>query len=174
MNTPIHDNNINRFVLKPRFQIDLNKTQKDVIQLFRDNLNSADCKYYSRIVKHHVIIDIPDGENHFWSPQLDIEVEEATDTTTRVRGLFGPKPQVWTFFMFLHFAVAISFMIFLVMAYSNYALEKDYGFALMMCIILPIIWIVFYIFGQLGKKKGYKQMVELHDYMEGILKSKAL
>jgi hypothetical protein len=39
-----------------------------------------------------------------------------------------------------------------------------------MCILLPVVWIVFYIFGQLGKKKGYTQMVAMHDFLMESLK----
>lgn len=34
-----------------------------------------------------------------------------------VKGLFEPKPQVWTLFMFFHFAVALAFIGFSIMAY---------------------------------------------------------
>jgi len=71
--------------------------------------------------------------------------------------------------MFLHFVVAIAFVVFLVIAYSNYTLDKDYSFAFTIDIVLPVIWLVFYVGGQLGKKKGYKQMQELHDYLMGTL-----
>ena len=170
MNSPIHDNQINRFILKPRFKIVVKRSQKAVLEMFKENFNREDNKYYGKIVNHHVVLDIPSEENHLWSPKLHIEVEKQTEDSALVKGLFGPKPQVWTFFMFLHFAVATSFFVFLFIAYSNYTLNKDYDFALLMCILLPLVWIIFYVFGQLGKKKGHKQMLELFDYMEGILK----
>lgn len=171
MNQPIHNNNINRIVLKPRFEVVVRASQEIVLRNFKDIFESGICIYYSKIVGHHLVLDIPENENHFWSPQLHVEVEKKDEETTIVKGLLGPKPQVWTFFMFLHFAVAISFLVFLVIAYSNYTLDKDYGFALTMDIILPIIWLVFYIGGQLGKRKGYTQMQELHDFlMESLSK----
>lgn len=170
MNAPIHNDEINRFILKPRFKVSLNSTQEVVIKQLENSLKNDDCKYDSKIVNHHIVIDIPKGDNHFWSPQLHVEVEKETEETSLLRGLFGPKPQVWTFFMFLHFAVAISFFVFFIIAYSNYSLNKDYSFALLMCILLPVVWIVFYIFGQLGKKKGYTQMVAMHDFLMESLK----
>jgi len=169
MNKPIHDNQINRIILKPRFKVSVKMPQKAVLKDFEASLNSGDCPYCSKIIGHHIVLDVPEKQSHFWSPQLHLEVEKITDKTALIKALLGPKPQIWTFFMFLHFVVAIAFLVFLVIAYSNYTLDKDYSFALTMDFILPIIWLVFYIGGQLGKKKGYKQMQELHDYLMGAL-----
>jgi hypothetical protein len=171
MNTPIHDNKINRFILKPRFEVTVEAPQETVLKDFKDTFNSDICPYFSKIVGHHLVLDIPEKDNHFWSPQMHVEVEKISDDKTLLKALLGPKPQVWTFFMFLHFAVAIAFIVFLVIAYSNYTLNKDYSFALTMCIVLPVLWLLFYVFGQLGKKKGYKQMQGLHDFlMESLSK----
>jgi len=171
MNKPIHNNQINRLVLKPRFKVSVAASQKTVLEDFKGIFNSGTCVYCSKITGHHIVLDIQEKQSHFWSPQLHIEIEKKSEDTSVLKGLFGPKPQVWTFFMFLHFAVALSFLVFLVIAYSNYTLDKDYIFALTMDIILSVIWLVFYIGGQLGKKKGYKQMQELHDYlMEALSK----
>ena len=74
--------------------------------------------------------------------------------------------------MFLHFAVAIAFLVFFVIFYSNWSLKQDYTLAMIMCIILPIVWVFLYFFGQLGKKFGYNQMVELHDFLMNTLDKK--
>ena len=107
----------------------------------------------------------------FWSPQLHIEVEKNEADGTVVRGLFGPKPQIWTMFMFIHFAVAVAFIVFAVMAYSKYLLKEDYTVSLILCLAMPVLWFVLYFLGQLGKKKGYGQMLALDDFMKKVLKS---
>ena len=73
--------------------------------------------------------------------------------------------------MFFHFAVAFAFIVFLIMAYTKYSLKQDYQFSMYMCIAMPILWILFYVFGQLGKKKGYSQMIALDAYVKDILGS---
>jgi len=169
MNKSIHNNQINKILLKPRFKVLVPKKQQEVLSHLESELKLKNNTFDYKIVSHHIVLDIKREANHFWSPQLHLEVESEADNSSVVRGLFGPKPQVWTFFMFVHFAVALIFLVFLVIAYSNYTLDKDYSFALTICIIMPILWIIFYIFGQLGKKNGYSQMLELHDFlMESI------
>jgi len=169
MNKPIHDNQINKVLLKPRFKLKFEENEEEILNKFKDNLKDKNCKYCSKIVNQHIIIDVPINEDHFWSPQLNVAIEKNEDEKTIVRGILGPKPQVWTFFMFLHFLVAVAFFVFLVIFYTKWSLNQDYLFSMIMTIILPVVWIALYIFGQLGKKFGYDQMVELHDFMMNTL-----
>ena len=165
MSRSINDDKVNRVILKPRFKIDINENEEVILGRLKKNFKNVDCKYCSKIVGNHIVIDIPKDEQHFWSPQLHVEVEKDKNSKTIVKGVLGPKPQVWTFFMFLHFAVAIAFFVFLVMFYTKWSLHQDFTFALAMCIAMPIIWILLYLAGQLGKKIAYYQMKELHDFL---------
>lgn len=158
--------------LRPRFKMDFDESQQEIISKFKHNLKDGDCKYCSTIVDGHIIIDVPVEENHFWSPQLNIEVEKNDNNETVVKGLFGPKPQVWTMFMFFHFAVAVGFIGFSVMAYVQWSLKTDYSFALIMVIGLPILWFIMYFLGRIGKKTGHKQMDELYKFMMKTLDKK--
>ena len=169
MNQPIHDSQLNKVLLKPRFRMEVLEDQVNILNKFKNQFINADCKYCGKVVNHHVVIDVPKENNHFWSPQLHIEIEKNEENITFVKGLFGPKPTVWTLFMFFHFAVAITFFVFLVIAYSKWSLKEDFTFAMIMCIAMPILWIVLYFLGQLGKRKGYKQMLELDSFMKQVL-----
>ncbi|AMC10969.1 hypothetical protein Lupro_06790 [Lutibacter profundi] len=151
--------------LRPRFKMNFNETKQRLISKFEDNLKDTNCKYCSKIIDGHIVIDIPFGENHFWSPQLNIEIAKVEGNKTIVKGLFGPKPQVWTLFMFFHFAVAVAFIGFSIMAYVKWTLKSNYTNALIIVIALPILWIVMYFLGQLGKKRGHQQMDELYEFM---------
>ncbi len=151
--------------LRPRFKMHFDEGAEDLIEKFRDNLNDGECKYCSNIIDGHIIIDVPVEDNHFWSPQLNIEVEKIEGEKAVVKGLFGPKPQVWTLFMFFHFAVAVAFIGFSIMAYVKWTLKSDFTFPLIMVISLPLLWVIMYFLGRIGKKTGHKQMGELHDFM---------
>lgn len=155
--------------LRPRFKIDFEETQSDIIAKFEQNLQGEECKYCSKIVDGHIIIDVPAEENHFWSPQLNVEIEKVDEKSSVVKGLFGPKPQVWTLFMFFHFAVAVAFIGFGIMAYVQSTLDRDYKVALTIVVVLPIVWILMYFIGRLGKKTGRKQMEELHGFLMDTL-----
>lgn len=171
MNEPIHQDELNRILLKPRFKLRYSDPKEEIIEQFRINLSNEKCRFPSKIVDHHIVIDVPDGEEHFWSPQLHVEVEKEDDVTI-VKGILGPKPKIWTLFIFFHFAVAVTFFVFFVIFYSRWSLNQDYTLSMIMCILMPVLWVVLYFAGQLGKKFGYEQMQELHAVLIEALKEK--
>jgi len=159
--------NLNKIILKPRFKLEL-ETEKDlVLEKFSKNLKKDTCDYHYKISGNHIFIDVPEEEDHFWSPQLHLEIEE-TEKGSLLRGLFAPKPNIWTFFMFLHVIVAICFMVFFVIAYSKWSIGVSNNFALGMCLLMVVLWFILYFSGQFGKLKAKKQMDELRTF---ILKS---
>jgi Na+/melibiose symporter-like transporter len=169
MNQPIHDNDLNRILLKPRFKLKYEESESTILEKFRLELDKDDRVYRSKIIKNHIVVDVPEKDEHFWSPQLHIEIETEEEHTL-VKGILGPRPKIWTFFMFLHFVVALAFMVFFVIFYSKWSLDQEHTFSMVMCIVMPVIWVALYFSGQLGKKFGYDQMVGLHDLMTDVLK----
>lgn len=153
--------------LRPRFTIDLEENYEKVIEKFKKELKEN--TFPSRFSDGHIIIDVPKKEEHFWSPQLNLEIEKSEDNKSVLKGLFGPKPQVWTLFMFIHFVVGISFLIFSVMLYVNWSLDEGFIFPLMMVIFLPLLWVLLYFLGRIGKSTGHKQMDDLHELMISII-----
>lgn len=157
--------------LRPRFKMEFGENQQKMLAKFQSNVKNADCKYCVKVIDGHIVVDIPAKENHFWSPQLNIEIEQVEENKSIVKGLFGPKPQVWTLFMFIHFAMVFAFIGFSIIAYVKWSLKSDYKTALTVTLILPFLWIVMYFLGRLGKKRGHKQMDELYGFMMEMLRS---
>ncbi|WP_347175478.1 GTP-binding protein [Polaribacter uvawellassae] len=157
--------------LRPRFTIDLEENPEKIIQKFTTILKEKECKHPSRFSDGHIIIDVPKEEEHFWSPQLNLEIVEIAENKSMLKGLFGPKAQVWTLFMFIHFVVGIAFLLFTVMLYVKWSLEEAFIMPLMMVIFLPLLWLVLYFLGRIGKSTGHKQMDDLHNLMTVILES---
>ena len=144
----------NNIVLRPRFVLESAKSKDQLVSDFRNFKNEATKKFNIKIVDTHIFIDVLKHQSHFWSPQLHLEIIEE-GKQTKVKGLFGPKPQVWTFFMFLHFVVATFFIGCLVWVYVNSTLEKKNVFPIIMLFVLPFLWILLYLIGRLGKESTY-------------------
>ncbi|EAR00592.1 GTP-binding protein EngA [Maribacter sp. HTCC2170] len=117
----------------------------------------------------HVFIKFKQEKIHFWSPQLHLEINDLEEGGSRLYGLFGPNPTLWTFFMFLHFGVATIFIGLGVWAYSSASLEKGYGLQVGLMVFMVLLWFVLYAMGRAGRKKGRPQMKELHLFMNKIL-----
>jgi hypothetical protein len=155
--------------LRPRFTIDLNEAKDVVLKRFSNELQNENSKVSLHIVDDHIFISIVKKNDHFWSPQLHLEIIEKTSETSILKGLFGPKPQVWTLFMFVHFVIGFSFLAFCVILYTRMSLNKSLFFPILMMIILPLIWVLLYFLGKIGKSTGKNQMKDLHNFMQSII-----
>jgi sensor histidine kinase YesM len=157
--------------LRPRFSIELNEDTEIVVQKFKNALLEGNDRFPAKFADGHIIVDVPEKEGHFWSPQLNIEIESIGENKSLLKGLLGPKPQVWTLFMFVHFVVGISIAFFSVLFYVRWSLEDNYVMPLVMLIFLPMLWVLLYFLGRIGKSSGHMQMDDLHDLMTNILKN---
>lgn len=161
----------NDIVLRPRFKIELKKNNQEVLKVFEEAKKTQKDFIVSR-VDDHVFIKIPKADEHFWSPQLHLEIMEIDKNSSRLFGLFGPNPTVWTMFMFFHFIVAGLFIGFGIWAYTNWTLKTDFAIQLFVAILMIILWVALYFGGRLGKATGRDQMVLLHNFMNSLLYSK--
>lgn len=159
--------------LRPRFRIELEKSKTNLLERFDSEFKSDQSTFSGKIVDGHVVIDIPEVQNHFWSPQLHLEIEAVDTKNSIIKGLFGPKPHVWTLFIFLHFTVAFTFLSLLIYAYTKWTLKEDITVSIWILVALPIFWFTMYFLGQLGKKTGHSQMEDLHNFIIKILKEQA-
>ncbi|MCF6294864.1 MAG: GTP-binding protein [Flavobacteriaceae bacterium] len=160
----------NEIILRPRFKFEVKRNNEEVLKLFEDAKDTQSDFIVSR-VDDHVFIRIPRIKQHFWSPQLHLEINEVDENTSSLYGLFGPNPTVWTMFMFFHFLVAVLFIGFGAWAYSNWSLENSYGLQIGVMILMVVLWLVLYIAGQLGKKAGMDEMFLLHGFMRDTLRN---
>ena len=156
----------NDIVLRPRFRRELELPKESYLSQFAGTISDT---FQVKRLDDHVFIKYKKQQLSFWSPQLQLEIIKDHDEKTRLYGLFGPNPTLWTFFMFLHFGVATFFVIFGIWAYSSAALGKPHTWQIIAMIFMVVIWFAFYAFGRLGKKKGKPQMQELHMFMEEVL-----
>ncbi|GAA3563613.1 GTP-binding protein [Snuella lapsa] len=155
-------------ILRPRFKFELPQNNQTILEAFQKTKTTQSDFIITRI-DDHVFIKFPKHKQHFWSPQLHLEINEVDDYNCIVYGLFGPNPTVWTLFMFIHFLVAGLFIAFGIWAYTNWTLQSSYAIQVGMMLLMVIIWIVLYLGGQIGKSSGKQEMVSLRNFMNGIL-----
>tara|TARA_R110002049_G_scaffold116826_1_gene269618 strand:- start:7845 stop:8345 length:501 start_codon:yes stop_codon:yes gene_type:complete len=159
----------NDIVLRPRFKMELSINNETILKAFESEKKTQSDFIISRI-DDHVFIKFPKEKQHFWSPQLHLEINKVDEKSSLLHGLFGPNPTVWTMFMFLHFMVAGLFIAFGIWAYTNWSLKTTYAIQLSLMVFMVIIWIALYFAGSIGKNSSKKEMYELHDFMNKTLK----
>jgi hypothetical protein len=160
----------NDIVLRPRFKIELNTNNETILSQFESQKKTQKDFIVTR-VDNHVFIKYPKEKQHFWSPQLHLEIDKVDDNKSLLQGLFGPNPTVWTMFMFLHFMVAGFFIAFGIWAYTNWSLKTDYAIQLSLTFLMILIWFVLYFAGRIGRDTSKKDMFALRDFMNTIIKN---
>jgi len=159
----------NTIVLRPRFKIELPYNNETVLKDF-EIAKSSQKEYIVNRIDDHVFIKFPKQKQHFWSPQLHLEINEVDEKSSLLHGLFGPNPTVWTFFMFLHFMVAGLFIAFSIWAYTNWALKSSYALQVSLMLFMVIVWFALYFAGSIGKASSKNEMLELQEFMNKVLK----
>jgi len=154
----------NEIVLRPRFQMELEQPSSQLLAKFSETKKNQN-KFIVSCVDDHIFIKLPNKEQHFWSPQLHLEISEKDENSCSLHGFFGPNPTLWTMFMFLHVAVGILFMVNATWLYSNYNMENPITLQVGIAIVLVLAWILLYFAGVMGKKKGKPGMRELYGFM---------
>lgn len=160
----------NEIVLRPRFNFKVRHDNEHLLKLFEDTKHTQSDFIVSRI-DDHIFIKIPKGKQHFWSPQLHLEInKDDTDNNSIIYGLFGPNPTVWTMFMFFHFVTAGLFIGFGIWTYVNWSLGSDFAIQLFITLFTVVIWFALYFGGRMGKKTGMGEMHQLHHFMRDTLR----
>ena len=158
----------NEILLRPRFKLEINKDNETALHTF-DKIKKEQQEFVVSRIDNHVFIKFPKQKQHFWSPQLHIEIDDVNEKKSVIRGLFGPNPTVWTMFMFFHFLVAGLFIGFAVWAYSLWSLKHPYFIQIMGMVAMIIIWFVLYFAGRMGKTKGKEEIKQLCSFLEKTL-----
>jgi hypothetical protein len=156
----------NEIVLRPRFQLACFESKETVLQKFK---NASEPPFLINRLDEHVFIKFNAKNNHFWSPQLHLEIEELTANNCQINAVFGPNPTLWTFFMFIHFVIATLFIIIGIWAYTSAILNKPYHLQISLMVLITVLWFVLYFLGRGGKKKGKPQMHQLHEFTMKVL-----
>ena len=161
----------NKIRLRLRFYKDVPQNIDALRAKFAKYTEIKSNDYFVKIRGYHIWLNIKGAQKTYYSPHLHIELEKKTETETHIRGLFGPDPTLWTFFMFLHFMVAGIFLIFSGIAYSNYVLKNPVTMNLVVMALMVCVWFLLYFIAKQIRKSGHKQMDYLDDLFNEMIAS---
>lgn len=160
------------FRLRPRFR---HLTERDftaIRQMVENEIetNGATCDLDIR--NGHISVKIPENERHFWSPQLDLSIEqEEGEEKTLILGHYGPNPNTWALFTYGYVILGILSVFVFIWGMSKFTLGKS----------APELWLLLligglaaglYILAQFGQKIGAEQMYNLHFFYQKAIGEK--
>ncbi len=115
-----------------------------------------------------VCLRIREADRHFWSPRLNLSIEETADGYARIEGTYGPNANVWGLFLYGYLLIG-TLGIF----------AGVFGFAQWMIGMQPWgLWILgglgffaaaLYVTAQFGQKLGARQMFTIHQAYESAV-----
>jgi len=161
----------NEIRLRLRFYKEVNQDINSLRQKFIQFTTTNSSDFILKIKEYHIWINIKGTKKAYWSPHLHIEMESKGENQTHIRGLFGPDPNLWTFFMFLHFMIAGTFIIFCGIAYSHYILKASTTTDFIVMSLMVFAWFLLYVIAQQIRSNGEKQMNDIEKVFLEILES---
>lgn len=149
--------------LRPRFRYFVPSSQDEICNQFKDAFKNEETKFTGSALKYHIVIDFLENDRHFWSPQLDLNLEKYEEGTL-IRGLIGPRPNVWTVFMFFYAVAGILGLAGFIIGTGQWSMgETPHAFWFIPLSIA--IFLAVYLTGQTGKKIAFEESIKLHDFL---------
>lgn len=155
--------------LRLRFYKTTSKSMEAILASCEQLKTEVAPDYHIKTVDNHIWLSIGARKREKHSPNLHLELDKMEDGNTAVNGLYGPDPVLWTLFMFLHFVVAGVFIIFLMIAYSKWTLNQNFGIELVIMLLMIGVWLALYFIARMIRRRGVPQMVELESLMNRVL-----
>ncbi len=153
--------------LRPRFKWYVDTAQDVLNRRFSQFLQNNKNGCGGQMVGNHLQLCVPREEQHYWSPQLSLEILE-DDGGSLIKGHFGPRPAVWTMFMFFYMGIGFIGLIGLFWGMSQWTLKQP-AWALWIVPAALLLEAVFYFIAQAGKKLAHDQMVQLQKQLVDII-----
>lgn len=156
--------------IRPRFKFRVSGAADDILRRIEELLANTPPQISGKIIGHHVILDVIGEAVHFWSPQLNFRVEQDEDAPEQVviAGLIGPRPAVWTLFMFVYFSIGIAGFFATSYGISRYMVGESsltiYGLPVAILMMLTA-----YLAGKFGERLGEDQVKMLQDFVRAAV-----
>ena len=93
--------------MRPRFELQLPVGRERWLGALKSLLHNNAGSLRGQVFRKHAVVLMRDGERTFWSPYLNIDVQDEPDGSA-IRGRFSPHPNVWTMFMGVYILLAIT------------------------------------------------------------------
>lgn len=154
------------FRVRPKFEMTTAKTIEEIITLVKGRLLHNTHNLHGQAMHDHITIRVNKAQRHYWSPQLNVMMyREPEDTETRLVGVYGPMPNVWTLFAITYLATGVLTIFITIIGFSQRAL----GHESKILFVLPFLLLLalgMYIASQLGQKQGASQTYAIHYFFQ--------
>ncbi len=158
------------FRVRPKFEMYSEKSMDTIINLMKSKIKDNQFDVIGTAMQDHITLQISKKVRHYWSPQLSILMEE-DGARTKMIGVYGPMPNVWTIFALSYLAIFTLITFISIIGFSQKALGQDATVLYLLPILIGIA-IAMYLFSQFGQKLGAAHTYALHYFLQDSLGEK--
>jgi hypothetical protein len=174
--------------MRPTFEIELPLSSDDTIACLTALIHENDFPVSGRIAGNHLMLVIPPNQRHFWSPWLNIEINDHgnkdsnedsdshnNDTqstqSSSIRGRFSPNPSVWTGIAMSYISLGVLVFFSAMFGIAQWMMEKPPN-SLKLIPVFVVIAGILYWASLIGQRLAQTQMNELYCVSMEALKSR--
>lgn len=156
--------------IRPRIRIEAEESPEQLYRSIKEQLAKPDIECEGQVLPGFATFYPKESDQHYWSPQLTIHFEKS-EKGSLIRGLYGPKPSVWTMFMFFYSFIGFVTMIAAMVSLSYWSLGEQ-SLIFWSVPILILTFLSLFLVAYLGQKFGHQQIVSIHRFLEECVREK--
>ena len=154
---------------RPRFKCQSEDSANIIVDRVKEGLaNKNETGFIGSVLLNHIHLKFPQDKRHFWSPHMDISLDEQAENSTLIRCLLGPAPGVWTLFVFFYSIFGLGATAGLMVWTSQLTLGND-GWGLWLMLVSLLMLGVMHLISLQGKKLARAEMIQMRDYVMDLI-----
>lgn len=152
---------------RPLVDIEISEPPDEVLARFKSCLQSGQCTCEGNVGRKELSLVLQGEERHVFSPWLSMEAHPWKGGT-RLRGRFGPHPNLWTLFVFIYSTWVAVFIGGVVYGYVQFVMGQS-PWGLWVAVAAGGAQAVACGVDLYGRSKGTKQMNVLRSFVQRTL-----
>jgi hypothetical protein len=155
--------------MRPTFAVQLPLPAEESIGRIRSQIAGSDSRVRTLSAGKCADFFIDEAERRFWSPYLSVQVQDS-EGGSLLRGRFSPRPEIWTFVMFVYFLMAFVILFGISFGYVQWAIgESPWGFLAAPVGVLVIV--LLHAASLVGQRLSTDQTEQLRARLDEVLEA---
>jgi hypothetical protein len=155
--------------LRPTFEVRLPLPADESIERIRRQIAESASRVRALSAGNCADFFIDENERRLWSPYLSVQIQDS-DSGSLLRGRFSPRPEIWTFVMFVYFLMVFVILFGVSYGYVQWAIgESPWGL-----VAVPIgmfVIVLLHTVSLVGQRLSADQSEQLRARLEEILEA---
>jgi hypothetical protein len=155
--------------MRPTFTVELPVGADEAIEQICQSLQANSSGGRSIFSGRNAELFVADQDRRIWSPRLSIQVEDSQGGCI-LHGRFAPRPEIWTFLMFLYF-LTVTIVFFGVMLGCAQLMIGEAVWGLWAAAAGVLIIVGLHAASLIGQRLGNDQMEQLRKRLDDVVQA---